>query len=914
MESWEKIVEIFEQAADLAADERPSFLARVCSSAEVRREVEAMLRADLEASQFIESPALAAAPTLLLSDDFLLPEKKLIGGRVGAYEIVREVGRGGMGTVFLAERRDTDFKQQVALKLVKRGMDTDFIVRRFRRERQILARLNHPNIARLLDGGTTEAGTPYFVMEYVEGRELLEFCERENLTLDERLESFCRICAAVAYAHQNLIVHRDLKPSNILVTGRGEPKLLDFGISKILTSDDDEQTGTATAFGLLTPKYAAPEQFRGEPATTATDVYSLGVILYELLTGNLPFDLQKRRVDEIAKIICESEPRQPSSVSSKITVSSEPSVESSNHTDSNRKLTTNPKSQIRNPKLLRGDLDNIILKALRKEPAQRYSSVEQLAEDIRRYRAGVPVSARPITFAYRASKFIQRNQIAVLAAIFILLTLTGGIAATVWQKRRAERRYEIARGLANNVLFKYNDELRNLPGSTRVREMLVKDAIDYLSRLQEDSAGDDNLRREIALAYFRVGSIQSSLYDNSADNAANALESYARALQIQEELLAGTPNDLRLRRQIGDTYSRQAESSSAKLDYRNALRSFENARRNFDYVRERDSTDVQSLLSFVYTSRMIQNMNDVDAQTRLGKARELLTLAEQGRRNAPDNANLEMMIALIHGDLASHLGLPDSSPLGRTDEAARHLETAARILRGLISQNPDAKAFYQEMYASLMMVAADIEIERGNVSAALENNREAVSITERRATAEPENANAKIIYVFALDHQARSLTAGNRLTEAEKVFRQAQKLFDDHKNLMETIPALVTLSINLNEDEGDLWLKRSNYAAALDSYRKAASAAHEYSRKMADYRPSESRNVARLQIKIGLAQSKIAASGNSGDQQKLLDEAAENFKQGIELYGPLAEKNLLSLVDLRVYETAQKELARFRKS
>jgi eukaryotic-like serine/threonine-protein kinase len=913
MEDWEKIVEIFEQAVELAPAERARFLARQCPDRSIRAEVEAMLAADVKAQEFIETPALPFGETLLF-ESVSTPHDDGSPGvdKIGGYRILREIGRGGMGTVYAAERENTDFAQKVAVKLIKRGMDTELVVRRFRHERQILARLNHPNIARLFDGGTTGSGLPFFVMEYVAGEELLVYCERKNLGINERLAIFRKICAAVSYAHQNLIVHRDLKPSNILITKDGEPKLLDFGISKILSDEEDAATGTATALGMLTPKYASPEQFRGETVTTATDVYSLGVILYELLTGSLPYDFKNGRAAyEIAKIISETDPLRPSSAVSGRWSAAGKKTRNNRQRTTNNEQPANPKSQIPNPKSLRGDLDNIILKALKKEAAQRYASVDQFSEDLRRHQEGLPVSARPDTPFYRASKFVRRNRTAVTAVVLIFLTLLGGIGATLWQERRAVRRYEIARELANNVLFKYTDEIGKLPGSTRVREMMVKDALNYLNRLQADTS-DAELQREIALAYYKIGNIQDSLYDNSADNAANALVSYANALKIQEKLLAETPDDLKLRRQTGDTYNRQGQSFAAKLDYQNALLSYESARRNFKFGIDKKPDDLQFLLSYIFISRSIDNMLDTSAEQKLESARRLMSLAEGGKQIAPDDANLKMMIALIGGDIASHLGLPDSSPLNRTDEAVRQMNAAAEILQHLIKTAPAGQNFYREIYASLMMIGADIEIERGNLEAALEKNREAIAITESKTVAEPENTNAKIIYAFALNHHARSLTAGRRFEEAEQVFRRAQQLFDENKNLMETIPALVTLSINLNEDEGDLLTKQSKFAAALDLYRKSHAAAEIYSRKMADHRPSESRGAARLLLKIGLAQSKIAENAKPDERRKLTDEAAQNLKQGLESYQSLAGKNLLSLKDLRVYEAASKEITQLK--
>ncbi|MGB8510206.1 MAG: serine/threonine-protein kinase, partial [Pyrinomonadaceae bacterium] len=308
--NWEYVKELFHLAVELAPDERPAFLdARCRDDAPLRDAVERLLRADAEEPTMLEHSPLAH-----LKENFNAGDASVTEQRIGPYRILRELGRGGMGTVYEAVRDDEHFRQRVAVKLIRRGLDSDpDILRRFHNERQILASLNHPNIARLLDGGTTGDGLPYFAMEYVDGIPVDEYCETNELDTAARLRLFRTICAAVSYAHQNLVVHRDLKPSNIVVTPDGTVKLLDFGIAKLLAPDADPITPqTATQLGLMTPAYASPEQVRGERITTASDVYSLGVVLYELLTGRRPYDFSSRRADEMARVICEAEPERPS--------------------------------------------------------------------------------------------------------------------------------------------------------------------------------------------------------------------------------------------------------------------------------------------------------------------------------------------------------------------------------------------------------------------------------------------------------------------------------------------------------------------------------------------------------------------------------------------------------------------------
>src|SRR6266480_763216 len=386
-ERWKRVEAVFEQALELPQDQRPAFLQENCNSdAEVRREVESLLNSHERAGNFIDQPSLFFADDTLRDNGSTLQAAKLIG----SYRIVRELGRGGMGAVYLAERADEQYKKRVAIKLIKRGMDTDAVLRHFRNERQILAGFDHPNIARLFDGGTTADGLPYFVMEYVEGLRIAQYCDRHHLSINERLQLFRQVCAAVSYAHRHTVIHRDIKPSNILVTSDGAPKLLDFGIAKVLQAGDGaEALMTLTGMRPMTPEYASPEQVRGEPVTTASDVYSLGVVLYELLTGTSPYRFTSHSPRDVERAITEQEPTRPSTA-----------VKDRNSIIANRDSSDSADSihasrfTIHDSRALRGDLDNILLMALRKDPARRYQSVEQFTDDIRRH-----LEARPDPYA-----------------------------------------------------------------------------------------------------------------------------------------------------------------------------------------------------------------------------------------------------------------------------------------------------------------------------------------------------------------------------------------------------------------------------------------------------------------------------------------------------------------------------------
>lgn len=556
----ETVKAIFHDARELLPHQRNAFLADACGVDEqLRREVNELLASDQAMDGF-----MADAPAALALELFgRLEANPDVGRTIAQYKLIECIGSGGMGSVYLAERADQQFRMQVAVKLIKRGMDTASVLRRFHHERQILASLDHPNIARLLDGGTTDDGRPYFVMEYIKGERIDRYAEERQLSVTDRLELFRQVCGAVSYAHQHLVVHRDLKPSNILVTADGTPKLLDFGIAKIVAEDGSANTlATMTAMPAMTPEYASPEQIDGVPATTLSDVYSLGAVLYELLSGRPPFRLQNRSSKELERI-------------------------STKHIDKPSAVVARAEDGRR----LRGDLDNIVLMAMRKETGRRYRSVEQFSEDIRRHLAGRPVIARPDTLSYRAGKFLQRNRLGVAAAALLLVSLVAGVVATAQQARRArvqeqrarvaqaraERRFNDVRKLANNVLFDYHDAIQALPGATKVRERLVRDALTYLDSLAGEVHDDTSLQRELAAAYERVGDVRGGKAIGSLGDTAGALDSYTKAFRIREALLQTRPNDAvaqrdvaESERKIGDLLLDTAETSDGVEHLRKA--------------------------------------------------------------------------------------------------------------------------------------------------------------------------------------------------------------------------------------------------------------------------------------------------------------------------------------------------------
>ncbi|NBC17317.1 MAG: protein kinase, partial [Bacteroidetes bacterium] len=432
-ERWEQIDRLFAEALERPPDERTAFLrARCGNDVALYREVVTLLKSDAEAESVLGESVTAFAAPLLPALEADLADGFAPGERVGPYRLQHEIGRGGMGAVYLAERVDGQFDRRVALKVIKRGMDTDEILHRFRFERQILARLEHPHIARLYDAGVTDDGRPYLAMEYVDGQPLHRYCDGRTLPVDERLRLFQTVCAAVQFAHQNLVIHRDLKPSNILVTEGGAVKLLDFGIAKLLS---DEATGaplTRTGVRVLTPEYAAPEQRTDSVVTTAADVYALGVVLYELLTGRRPL---------APDALPDTAPEPPSTAVTKPTERSHADGTTTTLTPETVS-TARQTSAERLRRRLRGDLDVIVLKALRPEPERRYASAEAFLEDIKRHLDGLPVQARPDTLGYRLRKFVQRHTAGVAAAAAVLALI---LAFSVLHTTRVTQERNLAR-------------------------------------------------------------------------------------------------------------------------------------------------------------------------------------------------------------------------------------------------------------------------------------------------------------------------------------------------------------------------------------------------------------------------------------------------------------------------------------
>jgi tetratricopeptide (TPR) repeat protein len=814
-ERWKEVEAVFEEALETSRLERPAFFQRTCGDdEELRREVESLLESHGQAGTFLDQEIQFVPGDLVEESASTLR----LGEVVDRYRIIREIGRGGMGAVYLAERADAEYEKQVAIKLIKRGMDTDSVLRHFRNERQILAGFDHPNIARLFDGGTTESGLPYFVMEYVDGLPIDEYCYKYARSISERLKLFREACAAVSYAHRHLVIHRDIKRTNILVTADAVPKLLDFGIAKILQQGDGAQPpATMTGLRLMTPECASPEQIRGEPVTTASDVYSLGVVLYELLTGSSPYRFTSRALRDVERAITEQEPTRPSRAAP----------------ESNRK------SEIANRKFLRGDLDNIVLMALRKEPDRRYQSVEQFSEDIRRHLEARPVLARKDTIGYRAAKFIRRNKAVVAAASLLFVSLLGGIITTSWEahrarvqeaaartqeavakaeKARAERRFADVRQLAHSLLFDYHDAIKDLPGATRVRERLVKDALANLDKLAAEAHGDSVLQRELAAAYERLGDVRGQAYSASLGDRAGATESYRKALQIREALAQSSPRDLQSRSELAGIYSKLGVE----------LEDTSEAARGLEYL--------QKSLA-VNTELTAQAPDDWQVETDLAEIHNAIGGALEDRSEMAGALEhhrtaltiREKLLGIKPADHANRRGLSVSyENIGRVLSLTNNVRTAldnnakAMALREALLAEDPTNADYRRILSISYQNNGDYKSFLQDNAGALESFRKKLALDEQSFAADPANAQARLDLGYCCLRMGELLAHSGDHAGAVPFYKRAVEMY---KQNMAADPQDVTIGIRASiavAHLGEELAKSGQVAAGRNECTKAA--------------------------------------------------------------------------------------------
>ena len=776
-ERFKKLNELFLAVCDLDTQQRKAILDRECAGdAELRAEVESLLEHHEEpATTTVQQTARRRVP----GSDAEPGEHVL---HIGPYRVIQEIGRGGMGVVYLGVREGDRFRRRIAVKLLKRGMDTDEILGRFERERQVLGALNHPGIARLYEAGQTEDGLPYFAMEYIEGQPIDDYCDTHRLRIAERLALFRQVCAAVHYVHQNLMVHRDLKPSNVLVTGDGVPKLLDFGIAKLTNPEMSLVGGDPTSLErrLMTPEYASPEQVRGNPVGVASDIYSLGVILYELLTGHRPYHISSRVRAEIERVICDVDPERPSTAASGVEVIADDEHESGMSTT----ITPEVVAKVREgrPDRLRrrlaGDIDNMVLMAMRKEPQRRYRSADQFAEDIHRHLEGLPVVARHDTAGYRFAKFVRRHRRAVAAAAVFVVALMGwGVTAAYgWTaEARHSRAVEAQRDRTRVVLEQFFDlthafydfqtKIARLDGSLPARKQLAQTAQECLEGLRPDVGDDPQLLRELAAAYAGVGDIWGGHRGESFGETAVALENYRTALAVRSDLLAKDPGDPELQYEvavchlrIGDVLRFSGDVDGALEGYRTYLRIVEAQPREHPRFRRRLAFALGTVGSSLkdkgrlkeahdYYERSLavrqgelaerpddaQAIRDVgvgyvhvgEALTLLGNREgalkmylESIALREKQVREDPDNSWNRRYLALSHYFAADML-----LKLDRPDDAAAHVNAAVPIFEQRAKDNPTSARAPRQGLAMAREIQGRLQAALGDQEGALESYR-----------------------------------------------------------------------------------------------------------------------------------------------------------------------------------------------
>lgn len=788
-ERFQLVEALFHEALELPLPARAAFLDERCGAdRELRAEVESLLAEDSLAENTIANAVFSAAA------DYQAAEAEAESGRmIGNYRVIREIGRGGMGAVLQAVRADDQYLQSVAIKVLPRGVESAFLRSRFLAERQILATLQHPNIAALLDGGATPDGRPYLVMEFIEGEPITAHCRNRSLGIQERLELFRSVCGAVHSAHQKLVIHRDIKPANVLVTAEGVPKLLDFGIAKLLAPEliPGEMPRTMTEVRLMTPEYASPEQVRGDVLTTSTDIYSLGVLLYELLTEARAYKVTAQSQRAVETAVLEQDPPPPSAAAA-------------------------------TPKLRRqiaGDLDRIVAKAMHKDTARRYQSAEQLAEDIGRYLRGETVSARPDTLIYRTTKLVRRNPLAFGALALLVLSLGAGLAATMYQARRAERRFAQVRKLANSFLFDFHDKIQHLAGSTEARAFVVKTGLEYLDSLAAESGTDVSLKAELAEAYARVANVQGGVRGANLGQVEQAMASYRKAIRLAEEIgpSSRTPAHLRLlsdaygslgdlenaqgRPAEGLAYARRAAEFAAQAAGgsdkpedrlflaqshtrlgdvlsedapREARREFEAAIAILEPLLANTPTKALRLRTVQTYDRLGRVAHALgDARGAVAQYDKALPIAEQVLRENPEDVRVRRFLTVLHAMRGAYRGHQEYFHLGDPAGAERDLLWSLQATKEAAARDPNDA-----------LAATDLALDHSRLSGIYELTRPEQALAELAACVavidgllarDPKSFRAVRVRSNCLSYRGRSLLRMGRPREALPLAEESER-------------------------------------------------------------------------------------------------------------------------------------------
>ncbi len=689
---------LLESALEHDTASRTEFLREACGADEqLFSETQTLLQALDSAPSYLAQPITGLTPS----------QDPMVGASVGPWKLLRHVGAGGFASVYAAARNDQEFRKIVAVKIIKRGMDSEDILRRFRTERQILAGLDHPNITRLLDGGSTESGVPYLAMEYVEGTPVTQYADVNRLSVTERLNLFCTICSAVDYAHRNLVVHRDLKPANILVGSDGVPKLLDFGIAKLLRPESSgySMQFTQSQMRMLTPEYASPEQVRGDPITTATDIYSLGVVLYELLTGQRPYRVTSRSSLEIENAICEWEPENPSARAAKRDI-----VNFAEGTPA--KLA----------RRLRGDLDAIVLTALRKEPRRRYATVDRLSEDIARHLNGLPVSVSGNTWGYRVAKFARRHKGPVAAATFMALILVGASVISTNLARQLQRQKQATLQLVGFMLGDFDAALRS--GSTSARKASVDEILANLKQLSPGTSNDPELRELLFKGYLKVAGLQGNIFESNLGNAAAAKQSYQQA-----EAFARLPAELaQAAIGLGDVAYNSGDRNNALTYYQKAEEELEQAA----HANSRPDQLWPDLTRVWYKIGLTQGQL-ANLPQALESYQHELQLAQQWSQQSPSSPDVRRALALAEEHVGGVLQQTNHAP-----DALAHLRRSLDVYRELLKLEPESAVRRLDVAIGLLSLA-NVTNQLGDLPTAEDSYRGSLALMEALVSQDPQN-------------------------------------------------------------------------------------------------------------------------------------------------------------------------------
>jgi serine/threonine protein kinase len=784
--AWSEAKRIFAEALEQNPENRSDFLSQACgANPDLYREVASLLENHGTADSFFEQP---------LAGTIQPPADPMIGKRVGLYKILRQIGLGGMGTVYVAERADDQFRKRVALKAVRPELFNEHARKRFQNERQTLAVLDHPNIIKLLDGGATEDGVPYLVTEYVEGQRIDRYCESAGLTVRQKLELFFTLLTAVHYAHQHLVVHRDLKPGNILVTPAGVPKLLDFGIAKLLQPEYSSQAMELTQSGMqpMTPNFASPEQITGAPITTASDIYSLGVILYQLLTGHHPYEKQMHTVFELSQAICRSAPDKPS----KLVERDEPAVR-------------------KNAKALRGDLDIIVLKAMRKEPQRRYASVEHFSEDIRRYLGGFPVLARDSGVWYRASKFVGRHKASSAGVALLTAGIVITSVAALEQKRAAERRFEDLRQFANFVLTDLDKNLRE--GPTAARVTLAKKGVDYLDKLALEKGRDPSIKRDLVNGYLKNGDAQGYLYGASLGETAGAEDSYRKALRYAEELVRADKSNLEDRRNLVTAHTKLGAVLATSGNRSEGMKHYQEAIGLQEAIMATGTPDAEALLAAAGLFDKIGSLRSLssDPAAALEYYRRGLRTLERLPAAHPNKITL---LAYMRERVAISTVLAGSDATGAEEMILSSIATYQKS----VDANPKPRG--RRNLAQAYQTLAEVQQHNGKSAEALVSMRKSLEMTEALLAEDPKDE------IYQIDRQ-RGLMKEIELLAANHLTGEARA---ETKRALEIMKPLAEQSTQFQHAEDYAQLLATtpfddlrNDAAALKYARKAVSMTQE---------------------------------------------------------------------------------------